>query len=276
MMVDADIARHTGSVPGLLRDDAARPMKKHVPAMTDPSRCSICRPSTVRCGRQLLDASTRVCDSQRCILGEEVLALERELATTSACATPSGVSSGTDALLVALMALGVGAGDEVITPTFSFFATAGCVARLGARPVFVDIDPQDLQPRPRGRCARAITPRTKAIMPVHLFGQAVDMAALMALAGARACRSSRTPRRRLAPATASRRSAASACAGCFSFYPTKNLGAFGDGGLVTTNDARHGRAGAPAARSRPAPQLLPRGRSAATSASTPSRARCCA
>ena len=128
----------------------------------------------------LLAAVTRVCDSQRCILGDEVVALERELADYLGVAHAVGVSSGTDALIAALMALGVGPGDEVVTPTFSFFASAGAVSRLGATPVFVDIDPLTFNVDPEA-VARAITPRTKALMPVHLYGQAADMAALVAV-----------------------------------------------------------------------------------------------
>jgi dTDP-4-amino-4,6-dideoxygalactose transaminase len=182
---------------------------------------------------QFLDVIARVCDSQRCIMGEEVLALERELADYLEVKHAMGVSSGTDALLVAMMAAGVGAGDEVITPTFSFFATAGCVARLGARPVLVDSDPKtynlDLD-----AVRRAITPKTKAVLPVHLFGQAVDMTALAAAAGdvpliedAAQAIGTRDGKRRVGGL---------GLAGCFSFYPTKNLGAFGDAGLVTSND----------------------------------------
>ncbi len=184
----------------------------------------------------LLEAVTRVCDSQRCILGDEVLALEHELAAYLGVSHALGVSSGTDALLAALMALQIGPGDEVITPTFSFFATAGCVVRVGARPVFVDIEPAtynlDLD-----AVARAITPRTKAIMPVHLYGQAVDMAPLMALAEAHGLTIIEDAAQAIGATDRGRAVGGLGTIGCFSFYPTKNLGAFGDGGLVTTNDA---------------------------------------
>jgi dTDP-4-amino-4,6-dideoxygalactose transaminase len=182
---------------------------------------------------QFLDVIARVCDSQRCIMGDEVVALEKELADYLEVKHALGVSSGTDALLVAMMAAGVGHGDEVITPTFSFFATAGCVARLGARPVLVDSDPKtynlDIE-----AVKRAITPKTKAILPVHLFGQAVDMTALAAAAG-------RVPliedaAQAIGTRDGKKRVGGLGLAGCFSFYPTKNLGAFGDAGLVTTND----------------------------------------
>lgn len=184
----------------------------------------------------LLAAVTRVCDSQRCILGDEVVALERELASYLGVGHALGVSSGTDALLAALMALQIGPGDEVITPTFSFFATAGSVVRVGARPVFVDIDPAtynlDLE-----AVARAITPRTKAVMPVHLYGQAVDMAALTALADAHGLAVIEDAAQAIGTTDRGRAVGGLGTIGCFSFYPTKNLGAFGDGGLVTTNDA---------------------------------------
>jgi dTDP-4-amino-4,6-dideoxygalactose transaminase len=129
----------------------------------------------------ILTAITRVCDSQRFIMGPEVDGLERELASMIGVEHAIGVSSGTDALLVVLMALGIGPGDEVITPTFSFFATAGCVSRLGATPVLVDVDPVTLAVN-AADVARAITPKTRAIMPVHLFGLCADMDALQAVA----------------------------------------------------------------------------------------------
>ena len=131
--------------------------------------------------QEILDAVTRVCDSQRFIQGPEVEALERELAETLEVADAVGVSSGTDALLVAMMALGVGAGDEVITSTYSFFATAGCIARLGAIPKLVDIDPVTYNLSPTAVRA-AVTPRTKAIVPVHLYGLCADMDPLLAVA----------------------------------------------------------------------------------------------
>src|SRR6185295_764957 len=130
---------------------------------------------------EILAAMTRVADSQRFILGAEVESLEGELARMLGIAHAVAVSSGTDALLLALMALGIKAGDDVVTSPHSFFATAGAVVRLGARPVFVDIDPATFNIDP-ARIAAAITPRTKAILPVHLFGQSADLDAVIDVA----------------------------------------------------------------------------------------------
>src|SRR4029079_11744296 len=130
---------------------------------------------------EVLAAITRVCDSQRFIMGPEIASLERELAALIGVNHAVAVSSGTDAILLALMALGIGPGDEVVTTTYSFFATAGCIARVGAKPVLVDIDPATFKIVP-AHAAAARTPRTKAIMPVHLYGLAAEMGPVMAAA----------------------------------------------------------------------------------------------
>lgn len=184
---------------------------------------------------ELRAAFERVVASNGFILGKEVDAFEKEVAAYLGVKHAIGVSSGTDALVVALMALGVGPGDEVITTPFSFFATAGSIARLGATPVFVDIE-ADTFNLDVSKVERAITPKTKAIMPVHLFGQACDMAALQALAAAHGLPIVEDA----AQAIGSRHDLGPVgklgVFGCFSFFPSKNLGAFGDGGLVTTED----------------------------------------
>jgi dTDP-4-amino-4,6-dideoxygalactose transaminase len=187
----------------------------------------------------LLAAVTRVCDSQRCVLGDEVVALERELAAYLGVEHALGVSSGTDALVAALMALGIGPGDEVITPTFSFFASAGSVVRVGARPVFVDIDPVTFNVDVAA-VERAVTARTKAVMPVHLYGQAASMDPLLAVSRAHGLAVIEDAAQAIGAKDAGRAVGGLGTIGCFSFYPTKNLGAFGDGGLVTTNDAALG------------------------------------
>jgi dTDP-4-amino-4,6-dideoxygalactose transaminase len=186
----------------------------------------------------LLEAVTRVCDSQRFILGPEVDALEAALASMLEVEHAIGVSSGTDAVLIALMALGVGAGDEVITSTYSFFATAGCVARLGATPVLVDIDPETFNLDPTA-VARAITSRTKAIVPVHLYGQSADMRALVSAASHKAIPIVEDAAQAIGAKYQGRFVGGIGAIGCFSFFPSKNLGAFGEGGLVTTTDAAH-------------------------------------
>jgi len=183
----------------------------------------------------ILSAITRVCDSQQFIMGPEVEQLESEVAAAIGVPHAVAVSSGTDALLVALMALGIGGGDEVITPTFSFFATAGSVARVGATPVFVDIDPETLM-LDIDRVRAAITPRTRAIVPVHLYGLCADIDALTAAAGP-GIHIIEDAAQAIGAAYHGRPAGTLGTIGCFSFFPTKNLGGFGDGGLVTTGDA---------------------------------------
>ena len=183
----------------------------------------------------LLAALTRVADSQQYILGAEVEACERDLAARLDVAHAIGVSSGTDALLAALMALGVGPGAEVITPTYSFFATAGSVARLGATPVFVDMDPVTFNITAEA-IARAITPRTRAVVVVHLFGLAVDMPAIRAVTDRAGIPVVEDAAQAIGARVGGRQVGSLGAVGCFSFFPSKNLGAFGDGGLVTTND----------------------------------------
>ena len=178
-------------------------------------------------------AIDQVCDTQALILGPATAAFERNLAAYCGVKHAVGVTSGTDALLVSLMALDVGPGDEVICPTFTFFATAGCVSRLGAKPVFVDVDPDTFNVDPAA-VAKAITPKTKAIIPVHLFGQMADLDAILEVAGDVPVIED------AAQAIGATRHGRPACSvgrvGCLSFYPTKNLGAFGDAGAVCTND----------------------------------------
>ena len=185
---------------------------------------------------EILAAITRVCDSQRFILGPEVDALERELSAYLGVAHAVSVSSGTDALLAAFMALGIGAGDEVITSTFSFFATAGCVARVGATPVFVDIDPVTYNLDP-ALVQRAITTRTRAIVPVHLYGLCVDMDPLLVVAREKGIPIVEDAAQAIGATYQSRQAGTIGAIGCFSFFPSKNLGAFGEGGLIATSDS---------------------------------------
>jgi dTDP-4-amino-4,6-dideoxygalactose transaminase len=184
---------------------------------------------------EILAAIARVCDSQRFIGGPEVEGLERELAAFLGVGYAVGVSSGTDAILVALMALGIGPGDEVITPTFSFFATAGCVSRLGATPKLVDIDPLTYNMDPAAAAA-AVTRRTRAIMPVHLYGQCADMDPILDEAKRCGIPVIEDAAQAIGSTYKGRRAGSMGTAGCFSFFPSKNLGAFGDAGLLTTND----------------------------------------
>jgi dTDP-4-amino-4,6-dideoxygalactose transaminase len=180
-------------------------------------------------------ALQRVIESQAFILGPEVEGLEAEIAAYSHCRFGIGVSSGTDALLVALMALEVGPGDEVITSPYTFFATAGTIARIGARPVFVDIEPATFNLDPE-LLERAITPRTKAIMPVHLFGQMAEMDRLMEIANRHRLPVIEDAAQAIGAEYKGRRAGSIGDLGCFSFFPSKNLGGFGDGGMVTAQD----------------------------------------
>jgi dTDP-4-amino-4,6-dideoxygalactose transaminase len=183
----------------------------------------------------ILDALTRVCDSQRFIHGPEVEGLERELEAYLGIQHAIGLSSGTDAVLAALMALGIGPGDEVITSTYSFFATAGCVARLGARPVLVDIESDTFNINPDAALA-AVTPRTRAIIPVHLFGQSAEMMPLINASTKSGVPIIEDAAQAIGAKYHDHAVGSFGVIGCFSFFPSKNLGAFGDGGLVTTND----------------------------------------
>jgi dTDP-4-amino-4,6-dideoxygalactose transaminase len=185
---------------------------------------------------ELQAAFDRVLASNTFILGPEVSAFETEIAHYLGVEYALGISSGTDALLLALMALGIGPGDEVVVPAFSFFATAGCVARVGARPVFVDIDP-DSYNLDVARVAAKLNASTKAILPVHLFGQACELEALAVLAAERNVMLIEDAAQALGAYSQQARAGAVGAFGCFSFFPSKNLGGLGDGGLLTTQDA---------------------------------------
>lgn len=189
---------------------------------------------------EIIDAITRVVKSQHFILGPEVEKLEKTMAERLGVAHAFGVSSGTDALVIALMAEGIGAGDEVITSTYSFFATGGAIARVGATPVFVDVEENSFQ-LDITQVARKISTKTRAVIPVHLFGLTADMKALQAIAAVRERRiciiedgaqavDVRLPEGKWAGTVGDY--------GCYSFFPSKNLGAMGDAGLVVTNDAQ--------------------------------------
>jgi dTDP-4-amino-4,6-dideoxygalactose transaminase len=184
----------------------------------------------------LLRAVVRVCDSQRYINGPEVEGFEREIAALLGVRHAVAVSSGTDALLLALMALRIGPGDEVVTSTYSFFATAGAIVRLGATPVLVDIDPVTFNIDPAA-VARAVTPRTKAILPVHLFGLSADLDPILDEASRSGVPVIEDAAQAIGATYKDRPVGSAGTFGCFSFFPSKNLGAFGDAGLLTTGDA---------------------------------------
>jgi dTDP-4-amino-4,6-dideoxygalactose transaminase len=169
-------------------------------------------------------------------MGPEIEGFEQELAAILGVRHAVAVSSGTDALLVALMALGIGPGDEVIVPTYSFFATAGSVCRVGATPVFVDIDPVTFG-IDADATARALSPKTRAILPVHLYGLPCDLDPILALAARTGAAVIEDAAQAIGARYRGRPVGGIGTAGCFSFFPSKNLGAFGDGGFVTTTDA---------------------------------------
>jgi len=184
---------------------------------------------------EVLAAVAEVLESQRCIGGPKVEELERQIAQVSDCQYAVGVSSGTDALLNCLMSLQIGPGDEVITTPFTFFATVGCIARVGARPVLVDIDPKTYNIDP-DLIEAAVTKNTKGIMPVHLFGQMADMDPIMDVAERYNLAVIEDAAQSITSTYKGRKAGSIGTAGCFSFFPSKNLGGIGDGGMVVTND----------------------------------------
>ena len=188
--------------------------------------------------RPQIDAAiAEVCDSGRFVHGLDCQKLEAAVADYCGTQHAVGCASGSDALLLALLIHGIGQGDEVLLPSFTFFATAGAVWRLGARPVFVDIDPATFNLDPAALEAK-ITPETKAILPVHLFGQCADMTAIGTIAQAHHLVVIEDAAQAIGAEHDGRRAGSLGDLGCFSFYPTKNLGGFGDGGMITTNDER--------------------------------------
>ena len=185
---------------------------------------------------EIREAIDRVVESQHYILGPEVEALEHEIAAFCDARFAIGVSSGTDALLASLMAIGTGPGHEVVTTAYSFFATAGVIARLGARPVFTDIDSKTFN-LDSAAIIKKITSRTKAIMPVHLFGQCAEAEPIMEIARSKGIHVVEDAAQAIgASFKDGRRAGTVGDIGCFSFFPSKNLGAFGDAGMVITNN----------------------------------------
>ena len=181
-------------------------------------------------------ALLELCKSQVFILGPKVQECEAAIAKYCGAAHGVGMSSGSDALIVALMAEGIGPGDEVITTPYTFFATVGAISRVGAKPIFVDIDPATFN-LDVSKLAAAVTPKTKAIIPVHLYGQMADMDAVMAVAKSRKLAVIEDAAQAIGSEWKGRRAGSIGDYGCFSFFPSKNLGCFGDGGMLTMQDA---------------------------------------
>jgi len=184
---------------------------------------------------EVLRSIEAICETQQFVLGESVESFEQEIAEYCGVPFAIGMSSGTDALLCSLMAAGVGAGDEVITSPYTFFGTAGCIARVGARPVFVDIDPETFNIDP-DLIGPAITEKTRAIIPVHLFGQCAEMDPIVELAERRGLVVIEDAAQSLGAQYKGQFAGTMGRMGCFSFFPSKNLGAFGDAGMVVTSD----------------------------------------
>ncbi len=185
---------------------------------------------------EFIEALTSVVDSGRFLFGPDVVELEREIAAYSQVPNAVGCASGSDALLLSLMVLGVGPGDEVIVPSFTFFASVSCITRLGATPVFVDIRPDTFNVDAE-LIAEAITSKTKAIIPVHLFGQCAEIDRICQIAGDHDIPVIEDAAQSIGAAYHSRPAGSWGLMGCFSFYPTKNLGGMGDGGMISTGDA---------------------------------------
>jgi dTDP-4-amino-4,6-dideoxygalactose transaminase len=184
---------------------------------------------------EVLSAVSEVLETQRCIGGPKVDELEKAIAGVCDCKYAVGVSSGTDAILSSLISLEIGPGDEVITTPFTFFATVGSIARVGARPVFVDIDPKTFNINP-DLIETAVTEKTKAIMPVHLFGQMAGMDPIMETANRHNLYVIEDAAQSITSTYKGRKAGSIGTAGCFSFFPSKNLGGIGDGGMIVTND----------------------------------------
>jgi dTDP-4-amino-4,6-dideoxygalactose transaminase len=183
----------------------------------------------------VLAAVSEVLESQQCVGGPKVMELEARIAAIGECGFAVGVSSGTDAILNSLMSLDIGAGDEVITTPFTFFATVGCIVRTGAKPVFVDIDPKTYNIDP-SLVEQAVTERTRAIMPVHLFGQMVDMDPIIEIAGRHNLAVVEDAAQSITSTYKGRKAGSMGIVGCFSFFPSKNLGGAGDGGMIITSN----------------------------------------
>ena len=184
---------------------------------------------------EILAAVSEVLESQRCIGGPKVAELEEKIAALCECKFAVGASSGTDAIMNSLMSLEIGPGDEVITTPFTFFSTVGCIARVGAKIVFADIDPKTYNIDASGVKA-AVTEKTRAIMPVHLFGQMADMDPIMEVAGEHNLAVIEDAAQSISSTYKSRKAGSIGTVGCFSFFPSKNLGGIGDGGMAVTND----------------------------------------
>ncbi|MHC4534743.1 MAG: DegT/DnrJ/EryC1/StrS family aminotransferase [Planctomycetota bacterium] len=184
---------------------------------------------------EILDTVSGVLESQRCIGGPKVIELEEQVAVVSECKFAVGVSSGTDAILNSLMSLDIGIDDEVITTPFTFFATVGCIVRAGAKPVFVDIDPETFNINAE-LIESVVTERTKAVMPVHLFGQMADMDPIMEVANKYNLAVIEDAAQSITSTYKNRKAGSIGTVGCFSFFPSKNLGCAGDGGMIVTND----------------------------------------